>query len=144
VADNVQITPGLGVIVSTDEVGGVQVQRVKVQHGADGTASDVTSTNPLPVLKKRTDTAATPGTSANVDSAASSVVLAANAARIECTLVNDSDVEIYLRLASSGATVGSGIRLNRDGGSYSTDAYTGAISARAASGSAKRLLITEV
>ena len=34
--DNLAYTPGLGASVATDYVGGVHVQRVKIQHGADG------------------------------------------------------------------------------------------------------------
>lgn len=37
-ADNVNITPGTGATVATDDIGGVQHQRVKVVAGADGTA----------------------------------------------------------------------------------------------------------
>jgi hypothetical protein len=36
--------------ISTDELaGGVKVQRVKVQHGTDGSATDVSASSPLPV-----------------------------------------------------------------------------------------------
>jgi hypothetical protein len=48
-ADNVAITPGTGTSIATDDIGGVQYQRVKVTFGADGTASDVSSGSPLPV-----------------------------------------------------------------------------------------------
>src|SRR4051812_46208755 len=48
-ADNVAITPGAGTSIATDDIGGVQYQRVKVTFGADGTASDVSSGSPLPV-----------------------------------------------------------------------------------------------
>lgn len=34
--------------ISTDDLGSVKVQRVKVQVGADGEATDVHATNPLP------------------------------------------------------------------------------------------------
>lgn len=47
-ADNVPITPGSGTQIAADEVGGVFYQRVKVATGADGTANDVSSSNPLP------------------------------------------------------------------------------------------------
>lgn len=47
--DNLAYTPGLGASVATDYVGGVHVQRVKIQHGADGFASDVSRDDPLPV-----------------------------------------------------------------------------------------------
>lgn len=50
-ADNVAITAGAGTTIATDDVGaGVQVQRVKVTWGVDGTATDATETTPLPVV----------------------------------------------------------------------------------------------
>lgn len=48
-ADNVGVTPGSGVTVATDDIGGVQYQRVKVTFGTDGSATDASSSNPLPV-----------------------------------------------------------------------------------------------
>lgn len=36
-------------VIATDDIGGVQHQRVKVQYGTDGSATDVSSANPLPV-----------------------------------------------------------------------------------------------
>ena len=37
-ADNVAITAGSGTSIATDDIGGVQYQRVKVAIGADGAA----------------------------------------------------------------------------------------------------------
>ena len=48
-ADNVAITPGSGAIAAADDIGGVLYQRVKVSHGADGSATDTSVSNPLPV-----------------------------------------------------------------------------------------------
>ncbi|MCA3009820.1 MAG: hypothetical protein INH34_15710 [Phycisphaerales bacterium] len=48
-ADNVGYTPGSGATVAADEIGGVLFQRVKPVHGADGTATDTSATNPLPI-----------------------------------------------------------------------------------------------
>ena len=48
-ADNVGYTPGSGATVAADDIGGVLHQRVKVGVGADGSATDVSSTNPMPV-----------------------------------------------------------------------------------------------
>jgi hypothetical protein len=50
-ADNTTLNPGVaGDTISTDDIGGgVKVQRVKVQVGADGAAADVHAGNPLPV-----------------------------------------------------------------------------------------------
>jgi hypothetical protein len=49
-ADNVGYTAGTGILISTDDVGGVQVQRVKIQTGVDGVAADVNINNPLPIV----------------------------------------------------------------------------------------------
>lgn len=49
-ADNVGYTPGTGAVVAADEIDGVLFQRLKLTHGADGTAVDVSSEAPLPVL----------------------------------------------------------------------------------------------
>lgn len=48
-ADNVDITPGSGATVATDDVSGVQYQRIKVAFGADGAAADVNTGNGFPV-----------------------------------------------------------------------------------------------
>lgn len=48
-ADNVAITAGAGTSIATDDIAGVQWQRVKVGWGADGTAGDTSAANPLPV-----------------------------------------------------------------------------------------------
>jgi hypothetical protein len=52
-ADNVGYTPGTGATIATDDIGGVQYQRVKPTWGADGIANDVTDTTPLPVTAKQ-------------------------------------------------------------------------------------------
>jgi hypothetical protein len=48
-ADNVGYTPGSGEIIATDDIAGVQYQRVKPVWGTDGVANDVNETTPLPV-----------------------------------------------------------------------------------------------
>jgi hypothetical protein len=48
-ADNVAVTAGAGTSVATDDIGGVHYQRMKVTHGADGTATDTSSAAPFPV-----------------------------------------------------------------------------------------------
>lgn len=42
-------TPSTGLPVASDDVGGFQYQRIKVTFGPDGSASDVTNSNPFPV-----------------------------------------------------------------------------------------------
>lgn len=49
-ADNV-VLPGAGESVATDDIGGVQFQRVKMALGANGVNDgDVSASNPMPVL----------------------------------------------------------------------------------------------
>lgn len=48
-ADNVGYTPGAGATVAADEIGGVLHQRVKIGIGDDGSATDVSAANPMPV-----------------------------------------------------------------------------------------------
>jgi hypothetical protein len=48
-ADGVAITAGAGTTIASDDIGGTQHQRIKIQHGQDGSATDVSSASPLPV-----------------------------------------------------------------------------------------------
>ena len=50
-ADNVTLNAGTGgAVIAADDIGpGVWHQRVKIQYGADGSATDVSDTNPLPI-----------------------------------------------------------------------------------------------
>ena len=50
--DNIGYTPGSGATVAADEIGGVLFQRVKLTHGADGTATDASAANPLPMAEQ--------------------------------------------------------------------------------------------
>jgi hypothetical protein len=48
-ADNINLTAGTGPDkAATDEIGGAHYQRVKVNFGADGSATDVSAAAPLP------------------------------------------------------------------------------------------------
>jgi hypothetical protein len=48
---------GVGDVISTDDLGTKKVQRVKVQHGADGSATDASTASPLPVDQTNTTVA---------------------------------------------------------------------------------------
>lgn len=48
-ADNLAVTPGSGATVAADDVGSALHQQVKIEYGADGTATPVSTTNPLPI-----------------------------------------------------------------------------------------------
>ncbi len=49
-ADNIPITAGSGTTVATDDIGGVHHQLVKIEFGAADSATQVSSSNPLPVV----------------------------------------------------------------------------------------------
>ena len=94
-ADNVTLNAGTGgATLSTDELAGsVQVQRVKIQYGVDGSATDVSDTNPLPI-----DDA---GGSLTVDNAGLTELAAA---------INSSRVDVNLAASAATVTVdGSGV-----------------------------------
>lgn len=60
--DNISVTPGTGVVVAADDVGGVLYQRVKVGIGADGAAADLAfgssaAATSLPVAQSTEDIA---------------------------------------------------------------------------------------
>lgn len=58
-ADNLDVTPGTGKTVATDEIASINYQRIKLIHGADGVNDgDVSNVNGLPVRQK-TDVLAT-------------------------------------------------------------------------------------
>ena len=48
-ADNVGIQTGSGATVASDEISGAHHQRIKIQYGTDGSATDVSDSNPLPI-----------------------------------------------------------------------------------------------
>lgn len=63
-ADNITFqstvaTPPSGAVVATDDVGGVQYQKVKIDLGGDGASSPLTSGNPMPVTGTVTANAGT-------------------------------------------------------------------------------------
>lgn len=54
--DNVVANPGVGgSTFATDDIGGIQYPRMKVNFGVDGSAVDVSASNPLPVSGPLTD-----------------------------------------------------------------------------------------
>lgn len=62
-ADNIAVTPGSGALVAANEIGGVKHQRVKMEFGGAGTATEVdaSSGNGLPVQGEAAENAAATG-----------------------------------------------------------------------------------
>ena len=54
-ADNTSLNAGSGGdLIATDDIAGVKHQRVKIEYGADGSATDVSTSTPLPVQMMNT------------------------------------------------------------------------------------------
>lgn len=96
-ADNTTLNTGSGGdTIATDDIAGVKHQRVKIQYGVDGSATDVSDTNPLPI-----DDA---GGSITVDNAALSVTGGGTeASAMRVTLASDSTG--VLSIDDNGSTI---------------------------------------
>lgn len=110
-ADNVPITAGTGTNIAADDIGSVWHQRVKVQHGADGSATDVSTASPLPTwsLKDRqrlptTVTGVTTATTAYVaGDQLGALITIANAARVSGGTGTIRQVAVNLTADITGA-----------------------------------------
>lgn len=83
-----------------------------------------------------------PGKAVSVG-AASTEVAAANPDRAEITVQNDHATQIVYLALGATAVANEGIRLNAAGGSWTSQAFTGAVNA-IATGAATGVLVTEV
>lgn len=89
-ADNVDITPGTGKSIAADDISSVWYQRVKVTWGADGTANDTSSSNPLPVATTSGITSIADGRKV-VTTAGTRVTLAASTACKQVIITAETD-----------------------------------------------------
>lgn len=105
-ADNVGYTPGDGVTIAADDVGGVLVQRVKLTFGGDGVADDVETGKGLPV-----DTGLTPLTDAQLRASAVQIMFPAVLAEDEPHVSGESGVLLLaVRSDSDAPTANNGDR----------------------------------
>lgn len=142
--DTVTLNPNSGVSTTatfaTDDISGVHHQRVKVEFGADGVASDVSAATPLPVNPGILASALSNG---GQDVATTSTpVIAANASRSLLILSNGSDTGIWITFAVNGAANGMGLYLAP--GVVFTEAYSGAVCAMNVGSGIKRLGVVEL
>lgn len=110
-ADNVTLNPGAGgSVVAADDISGVQYQRVKLIHGADGANDgDVAITNPFPVKERRPSTATV--TSVN-DTSSSTTLLSSNTNRLGASVYNDSTVALYIKHGTTASSSDFTVKLN--------------------------------
>lgn len=106
-ADNVTLNPGLnGAIVASDEILGVQYQRMKLIHGADGVNNgDVSTVNPFPVASPSVSPVDRSGTIATGGTA--QVLMSANSSRRGFTLQNNSSGILYINITNGIASSSS-------------------------------------
>lgn len=143
-ADNTTLNTGTGGdVIATDDIAGVKHQRVKIQYGVDGSATDVSDTNPLPIddaggsltvdnAHLTTLGGAVSGTEVQVDVVGSLPAgtnaigkLAANSG----VDIGDVDVTSLDGVAAEAAALGNGILIQGDDGTdrknINVDATTG-------------------
>jgi len=102
-------------------------------NNIDGMAGNISTFNARAVNCNNTKVTVADSTTEIVDTFSS---------RFELTIVNDSDEVIYLGLGED-AVLNEGVRLNPNGGSFSTDQFIGAVDGICASGS-KNVTVLEV
>ena len=112
-ADNVQLNAGAGgAIAASDDIGGVQYQRVKLTLGADGTSDgDASLANPIPVRP-----AAGTATLANVGQSATNVTLASSlTSRIGMVIHNDSTANLLIKYGATASATSYTYKVRPDG-----------------------------
>tara|TARA_R110000824_G_scaffold106038_4_gene250622 strand:- start:8484 stop:9140 length:657 start_codon:yes stop_codon:yes gene_type:complete len=144
-----RLTNGTQVMPTMDVVG--RPGFMKITDGLQFV--NVTANNELEVSLNNIDGAAgtmitanarcTNATNTKVTIGASTTeIVNAFSGRFELTIVNDSDEVIYLGL-NEDAVMNEGIRLNPNGGSFSTDVFTNPVDGICASGS-KNVTVVEI
>lgn len=105
-ADNVAITAGSGTTIASDDVGGVQYQRVKLALGADGAAADLAPGQGL--MAASVPVAIASNQSAVAVSLATAPALVAGAATIGATMdAGPAWTPAYLHTASADGSSGA-------------------------------------
>lgn len=114
-ADNLNVTPGGGATIAADDVSGVLVQRVKVQFGVDGSGTDASSTNPLPVREPVKGSAL--GKGGGTSSSSNQLLVNTNASRTCVEIGNGSASGLWLGFGTTVA-VGTGTYLPSKASGY--------------------------
>lgn len=102
-ADNMDVTPGSGKSIAADEIASVLYQRIKPTFGVDGSATDVSSSNPLPVVQ--TGTPALP-TGAATESTLSTLNGKVTACNTGAVVLAAGTASIGKLAANSGVDIG--------------------------------------
>lgn len=138
---NVTLNPGAaGATCATDTIGGVDYQIVKPSFGAAGTATPVSSANPLPT---RANQGATAAVTAVVANAASVTLLASAPTRTRAKIYNDSDKTLFVKygVTASSSSYTKKLLPQQD---MDVDDYTGRIDGIWQAAPTGNAVITEV
>ncbi len=100
-SDNVSVTAGTGTDIASDNIGGVQYQRMKSVWGDDGVAADVSVAEPLPTTRM----AATLHVTATGAAATSVTATLAAAGAGLYHYITAIDIELYSAAARVGTQV---------------------------------------
>jgi len=112
VADNVSINASAGTAsIGTDDVGGVQFQKVKIDIGGDGVSVPLSSSNPLPVTTTSANTVVTDGRTV-VTTAGTRVALASSTACKEVVITAETD-NTGIVVVGAAATVVAAVATRR-------------------------------
>lgn len=139
---SVGYTPGGPEQVATDAVSGAHYQVVKLDVGASGASSPVTSANPLPVGLGTAVIVMRPASVVGTDrslaaTTTSAQLMAANSSRSRFFIKNDSTVDVWINFgATAAATPGSGNMKINAGSYFEFSGGSSAINIVAASGTA--------
>ena len=118
-ADNTRLNPGAsGDLISTDDLGSVKVQRVKVQHGADGSATDVSAASPMPVDAGLQVSGADVTSLNPVPTDVVSIV----AVEVIQTTHNDLNCNANLQVGDADVTTSNAVPITNDTGNLTVDA----------------------
>lgn len=130
-AENVNITPGTGDVVAADDIAGVKHQRVKISQGVDGSATDVSATDPLNVTLANTGANST---AIKVDGSAVtqpvSGTVTANAGTGSFTVAQSTASNLKVDLSGTGAN-STAIKVD---GSAVTQPVSGTVTSNAGTG----------
>lgn len=114
--DNVEITPGTGALVRSEDIGSlIQVQVVKPAYGAPNAATDVDTLTPMPVRMGIPKTQLTTPVDVNATASGDNLVLAGTAAMtirlMKSTIKNMGDTTVNFKWRSGSVDLHPAMRL---------------------------------
>src|SRR5207237_10324887 len=108
--DNIDITPGVGKTIATDDIGGVHHPYVKLEFGGADSATPVSPTNPIPVTNMLDGSLK--NTAATITTGAAQVVSSALSNRRGVMIQNLGTDNVYV--GGSTVSTSNGIRITPD------------------------------